>query len=66
MKAKLTLALPLALLLLGALGCGQQTKAAEEDQANIDRLVKEGIGTGPQGGMTQQQGAPASGAVEPP
>lgn len=65
MKAKLIIAL-FALAMLGTLGCGAPTKAEEQDKANIDRLVKEGIGTGPQGGLTQQEGAPASGAVEPP
>jgi len=60
MNKKLLLAILAALPLAFAAGCGasEESKATEEEKANIDRFVREGIKEGDIAGGGAQQKAP--------
>lgn len=60
MNKKLLLAILAALPLVSVVGCGagDESKATEEEKANIDRLVREGIKEGDIAGGGAQQKAP--------
>ncbi|MCX7800322.1 MAG: hypothetical protein N2109_08285 [Fimbriimonadales bacterium] len=57
MKNKLLFALMAAIPLCLAVGCGagEESKATEEEKANIDRFVREGIKESDMAGGTQQK-----------